>query len=207
MIVAVAATHIVVEGSSLAVEVSAAVIAGLAFLWAVLTTVMRWPRVTVIARKNVWLTTGASPSRPGGQYRLLATVLNKGSEPITIEDVGWGSTLGGFSELSVGLQLEDAPESVEGPSLPCRIQGRDSATWEIAGSAICAKFGGTEKSELYAWAHRFAGHRRLPWGEKKRLWPWPEERRIARKTVRSDRFENPCAIAILEHRERQKTVG
>lgn len=178
--------------SSSLLEVSSVVIAVLALGWTVTAAVRQWPRIRVVRRQDARV--GGISSKPGEQYTFIATVVNMGTEAVTIEDVGWQCTSGGFSQITVHRLRLDAM-NVKGPEVPCRVEGHGTATWEIGGEIICSQFGRLDENELYAWAHRFAG---------RRGWPWSDQRRFGLRTYESDRMPSPCPIAIREHRERMK---
>jgi hypothetical protein len=147
----------------------------------------------VVRRQDATIVMGRPAGPPGEPYTFIATVVNLGSEAVTIEDVGWRCDSGGYSEVSVHRLRQEPKQTVDGPDLPCQVEGRGTATWRIPGTTICSRFGGIEDSTLYAWAHRFAS---------RRPWPWPEQRRIGLKVIESDGMASPCPVAIREYRAR-----
>jgi hypothetical protein len=121
--------------STFALSVSGFVLAVVANLWSFGLTFVRWPRVSVETR--AYLYAGVGPS----QDKIVLTVINRGSEAVTVSDIGLRAEDGSqrrdfeYDELHYPDRL---PESHHDP-LPVRLEGHGALRW-IYGPHQLAEF-------------------------------------------------------------------
>ena len=110
--------------STFALSVAGFVLSIVANVWSFGLTFVRWPRVSVETRAHIVLV-------PGGpnQDKIVLTVINRGSEAVTVSDIGLHAEEGGQWR---GFEYDDLhqPRFVpSGDPLPVRLEGHGALRW------------------------------------------------------------------------------
>jgi hypothetical protein len=163
-----------------AVTYAAFGLAVIGLLWQILSFLLNRPGLTVLLHANVHLGTGGTESPPGASRTFLVIVVNHGRAAATIQDAGLRKKSKGFANLSVQEVRDQQLFQVKGTCLPYRIESHDAALWQIEGRDLAPRWPDTEE-RIYGWAKQFTSVHM--W------WPWPKERTIGIRTVRSKNTE------------------
>jgi hypothetical protein len=136
-----------------------------ALLWNLALTIVRAPRIRVEIdpKRDVNIHVGEAPSSPEA-FRVI--VVNRGSEPITIKNIGLRSPQRPELPLDYETYLRNSlpvPDPTD-QSLPARIEGRDCLVWTY-GEDMLGRYGiGTL---VIAYADRYKFIRiRGPWTKR-----------------------------------------
>jgi hypothetical protein len=112
--------------STFALSVAGFVLSIVANVWSFGLTFVRWPRVSVETRSHIVLVPG-SPS----QDKIVLSVINRGSEAVTISNIGLRAEGGSqardfeYDELHYPDRLPD----YHGDPLPVRLEGHGALRW------------------------------------------------------------------------------
>lgn len=120
--------------STFSLSVAAFVLAVVANVWNFVLVYVRWPRVSVEMRAYVYAGFGnAARTEPApSQGRMVVTVINRGSEAVTVCDVGLEPQGGGGPKL--GYETDEMHDRTLLPTtnhepLPLRLEGRGALRW------------------------------------------------------------------------------
>jgi hypothetical protein len=131
--------------------VSGFVLAVIANLWNFGLTFVRWPRVSVETRRYVY---GGTEPVDHSQDKIVLTVINRGSEAVTISDIGLRAEDRSqrrafeYDRLHYPDRLPD-----HGPPFPVRLEGHGALRW-IYGSYQLAEFRKGSQVRGYAKVYR-----------------------------------------------------
>ncbi len=109
--------------STFALSVAGFVLSIVANVWNFGLTFVRWPRVSVETRAHLFVTSGPS------QNKIVLTVINRGSEAVTVSDIGLRAEDGGQWR---GFEYDDLhnPHLLpSGDPLPVRVEGHGAMRW------------------------------------------------------------------------------
>jgi hypothetical protein len=135
--------------STFALSVAGFVLAIIANLWTFALTWVRWPRVSVETRAYLYV--GTVPIEPKDKFFL--TVINRGTEAITISDIGVRAEDNSQRRDFEYDHLHCPNRLPEGSELPVRVEGHGALRW-IYGPPQLAEFPPRTKVRGYA---RFIG--------------------------------------------------
>ena len=132
------------------VAIAAFAISLTALLWNVAVMWLKWPRIVVEVAVGRRLSTMTGVQMQGGisssdDEAFVLTIINKGSEPVTIKSMGFtGSGTNKKFRLdylntwraAAGAELPKRQGEDDVPVLPVRIQGHDCHTYEYTESGL-----------------------------------------------------------------------
>lgn len=132
--------------SSQLLPIVAIAISAVALAWSVISSFLRLPRVAVILGKSVHI----HVSEDEIETSYVVSVINGGSEAITITDVGLSQPRGAIL-FSVDRARAEGNNEVKGDALPVRVDAHGSCTWVIPGTLV--RFEASKP--MYAYALRY----------------------------------------------------
>ena len=121
-------------------------ISAIALAWSVISSLLRLPRVGVVLGKSVHIRVAEVEI----ETSYVVSVINGGSEAITITDVGLSQPRGAIV-FSVDRIRADGNEEIKGDSLPVRVEAHGSCTWVIPEKLIRV----APSLPMYAYALRY----------------------------------------------------